>query len=321
MKIKTFRNLISLCLFCLFWISAMSCPQAIADALSPLPSWQEGAIKTTIIDFVTDVTDPNNVNFVDPDDRIAVFDNDGTLWSEKPCYFQESFILHRQGSYANCFPEELGQETAPLTEEELIFTDTQLNYGITTDQYIQEANGFLNTANHPDFHRPYVELTFQPMVELLQYLRDNGFQVYICSGGGIDFIRSFAEEAYGIPPQNVIGSAILSKFEIQEGNPVLVRVPLPVLPINNNAGKPVGLERYLGKRPIMAVGNSTGDLQMLQYTDDGQGQDLMMLVHHDDPNREYQYDEGAEDALQEAAQRGWSVISMKDDFIKVFAWE
>ncbi len=299
----------------------MSCPQAIADALSPLPSWQEGAIKTTIIDFVTDVTDPNNVNFVDPDDRIAVFDNDGTLWSEKPCYFQESFILHRQGSYANCFPEELGQETAPLTKEELIFTDTQLNYGITTDQYIQEANGFLNTANHPDFHRPYVELTFQPMVEFLQYLRDNGFQVYICSGGGIDFIRSFAEEAYGIPPQNVIGSAILSKFEIQEGNPVLVRVPLPVLPINNNAGKPVGLERYLGKRPIMAVGNSTGDLQMLQYTDDGQGQDLMMLVHHDDPNREYQYDEGAEDALQEAAQRGWSVISMKDDFIKVFAWE
>ncbi len=299
----------------------MSCPQAIAADSLPLSSWQDGAIKTTIIDFVADVTDPNNVNFVDPDDRIAVFDNDGTLWSEKPCYFQESFIFYRQGSSANCLPEELGQETAPLTIEELILTDAQLNGGITTDQYIQEAKAFLNTANHPDFHRPYVELTFQPMVEFLDYLRDNGFQVYICSGGGIDFIRSFAEEAYGIPPQNVIGSAILSKFEIQDGNPVLVRVPLPVWPINDKAGKPVGLERYLGKRPIVAVGNSTGDLQMLQYTDDGQGQDLMMLVHHDDPNREYQYDEGAEEALTKAAVRGWSIISMKDDFIKVFAWE
>lgn len=318
---KILSHVLTVCLAGFVGLGMMSSSAAIAANSSPLPSWQPGEVKNTILDFVADVTNTQSPHFVEVGDRIAVFDNDGTLWSEKPCYFQESFILYRQGSTDTCFPKSVKQDLRPLTEEEKILMDVQFNGAITTEHYKQEAHEFLTTVNQVDFNRPYVELTFQPLLELLDYLRENDFKVYICSGGGIDFIRSFAEEAYGIPPENVIGSAILSKFVIQEGNPVLVRLPIPVLPVNNQAGKPVGIERYIGKRPIMAVGNSTGDLEMLQYTDDGQGRDLMMLVHHDDPDREYQYDKGAEEALVEAAVRGWSVISMKNDFSQVFPWE
>ncbi|GET44113.1 HAD family hydrolase [Microseira wollei] len=291
----------------------------MAEELSVLPSWQDGEIKNTIIKFVADVKNPKNINFVEAKDRIAVFDNDGTLWTEKPCYFQESFIRYSQHQ-PNC-SEKAEKGATSLTVEELIPMDGQVKEGMTVDEYKAEARNFLTTSKHERFDRPYVELTFKPMIELLDYLRQNDFQVYISSGGGIDFIRSFAEDAYSVPPQNVIGSAILTKFELREGKPVLVRINELVKPMNDKKGKPVGIERYIGKRPIMAVGNSDGDLQMLQYTDDHQGHDLMMLVHHDDPDREYQYDEGAECALTEADVRGWSVISMKNDFIKVFGWE
>lgn len=293
MKIKTLRNLISIGLCCLLWIATMSNSQAIAASVDILPSWQEGETKTTIIDFVTDVSDPDSNNFVEVKDRIAVFDNDGTLWSEYP-------------------------EASPAT----FIKEYGIGKGETTDAYIEAAHKFVTTENNTEFDKPYVDLIYQPMVELLDYLRANDFQVYICSGGEIDFIRSFAEEYYGIPPQNVIGSLFKTKFDNKNYDPpALVRRGLPIF-YNDKRKKPVAIERYIGKKPIMAVGNSTGDLQMLQYTDDHQGHDLMMLVRHDDAVREH-YQEDPEDkhvkeALDEADAQGWSLIGVQNDFKTVF---
>lgn len=324
MRSKFLQILTAIFLSCTLCLSSIAVPPANADEL-PLSLWRDGETKAAIIDFVRDVTNPKSPNFVEVGDRIAVFDNDGTLWSEKPCYFQESFIVSRlEGSDgATCFPDTQGSPAPELGE--LMLVDLQFT-GITSDAYKDLAREFLGT-NHPtepsrpQFERPYLDFTYQPAIELLDYLRGHGFQIYICSGGGIDFIRSFAEEAYGIPPEHIIGSAIQSKFEIQDGKPVTVRRPIPVLPVNDGPGKPVGLERYLGKRPILAMGNSDGDLEMLQYTDDNQGRELMLLLHHDDGDREFAY-ETADEALAEAAKYDdWHVISMKDDFLQVFSWE
>lgn len=316
MKIRTWNHLIFISLSCLFWLSTITSSPAIAAELDSLPSWQDEGVKTTIIDFVADVTNRESVNFVEVKDRIAVFDNDGTLWGEYPKYFQLSFL----DSYG-------------------------LGIGETTDSYISAARDFVTTQNNTSFQTPYVNLIYKPMVELLDYLRANDFQVYICSGGEIDFIRAFAEEYYGIPPQNIIGSALTTTFYAESNPPVLLRASDLVEPINDEAGKPVGIERYIGKRPIMAVGNSNGDLEMLEYADDSQGHDLMMLLRHDDLTREHYQEEdmGVDCSLNDdtdpendvydgpgsychvnkalekvSADDNWSLISVKDDFTKVF---
>jgi len=293
MKIKILRKLISISLCCLLWIATTINFPVHAAKLDILPSWQEGDTKNTIIDFVTDVTNPKSNNFVQIKDRIAVFDNDGTLWSEYP-------------------------EAPPLT----FIKNHGKGKGETTDAYIEAARQFVTTENNTEFGKPYVDLIYQPMVELLDYLRANGFQVYICDGGDIDFIRSFAEEYYDIPPQNVIGSTLRTKFDNQNYNPpALVRRGFPIF-FKNKQKKPVSIQRYIGKKPIMAVGNSNSDLEMLQYTDDHQGHDLMMVVRHDDVVREH-YEQALEDKkvnkiLNEANAQGWSLISIKDDFKTVF---
>jgi len=314
MKKRTFLVFLSILLsvFCLGGF--FGCPPAAAD-YDPLISWNPGATKQTIFDFVQEVTNPNSDNYVRPSDRIAMFDNDGTLWTEKPTTIQRLFILDQLGNPLPDF-----KELASLSQKDVILDDLQL-HGMTTEYYQQKAREFLDNSKHPDFGVPYIKVTYQPMVELVNYLTSNDFKVYICSGGGIDFIRSYAEDAYGIAPENLIGSSIQTEFITKDdGSHVLVRKPELVEPINSKGGKVVGIERYIGKKPIMTVGNSDGDLEMLQYTDEQEGPALMMLVHHDDP-REYVYDTGAENALQEADARGWTVISMKKDFVTVFGNE
>ncbi|NEP47505.1 MAG: haloacid dehalogenase-like hydrolase [Moorea sp. SIO3C2] len=314
MKKRTFLVFLSILLsvFCLGGFVA--CPPAAAD-YDPLLSWNAGAAKQTIFDFVQEVTNPNSDNYVRQGDRIAMFDNDGTLWTEKPTTIQRLFILDQLGNPLPDF-----KELASLSQKDVILDDLQLE-GMTTEDYQQKAREFLDNSKHPDFGVPYIQVTYQPMVELLNYLRSNDVKVYICSGGGIDFIRSFAEDTYGIPPENIIGSSIQTEFITKDdGSHVLVRKPELVQPINSKGGKVVGIERYIGKKPIMTIGNSDGDLEMLQYTDEQDGPALMMLVHHDDP-REYVYDTGAENALREADARGWTVISMKEDFVTVFGNE
>ncbi|MBP0021484.1 MAG: haloacid dehalogenase-like hydrolase [Cyanobacteria bacterium SBLK] len=260
------RKLAFLCVTCVLWLNLAGCTttQAIAtdipvqEEIEYLPSWTDGTeTKTAITDFVADVTTPGSANFVAAKDRVAVFDNDGTLWGEYPNYVQ-AFFFESHGSG-------IGEET---------------------ESYINAAGDFVETENNTEFDSPYVDLIYQPMVELLDYLRANEFQVYICSGGEIDFIRGFAEEYYGIPPENIVGSALTTTFDNTTDPPVLLRSDELVPPANDKAGKPVGIERYIGKKPILAVGNSNGDLQMLEYTDDSQGNDLMLLLRHDDLARE-----------------------------------
>ncbi len=306
MKKRTFLVFLSILLsvFCLGGF--LGCPPAAAD-YDPLLSWNAGAAKQTIFDFVQEVTNPNSDNYVRPSDRIAVFDNDGTLWNEKPKNIYGLFIKDMLG---NAFS----------TKRDAIFEDLKLQ-GLTPEYYQQKARFFLDNSKHPDFGVPYIQVTYQPIVELVNYLRSNDFKVYICSGAGLDFIRSYAEDTYGVPPENIIGTTVQTKFITKDdGSHVLVKTPILVKPINNNEGKVVDIDRYIGKKPIMTVGNSDGDLEMLQYTDEQDGPALMMLVHHDDP-REYVYDTGAENALREADARGWTVISMKEDFVTVFGNE
>ncbi|NEQ05196.1 MAG: haloacid dehalogenase-like hydrolase, partial [Moorea sp. SIO4E2] len=329
MKKRTFLVFFSILLsvFCLGGFVA--CPPAAAD-YDPLVSWNEGTTKDTIINFVEEVTNPNSCNYVPPSGRIVTIDNDGTLWTEKPAYIQELFILDRLG---NALPDL--KTLVSLTEKDVILEDLELPE-MTPEQYKQEAREFLDTQNHPYLGFPYIQLTFQPMVELVNYLQSNDFKVYICSGGGTDFIRSFAEDAYGIPPENIIGSTTQTEYIDPEddGTYVLLKKRELVEPFNDKAGKVVGIDRYIGKTPIMAVGNSSGDFQMLDYTDDDQGPALMMLLHHndprecpyavDDPDIDCPYDKKSEDDINVfdlANERGWTVISMKDDFVTVYGEE
>jgi len=307
----------------------VACPPAAAD-YDPLVSWNEGTTKDTILNFVENVTNPASDNYVPQSDRIATIDNDGTLWTEKPIVIQGEFIKYRLG---NALPDL--KTLASLTEKDIVLEDLQLPE-MTPEEYKQEAREFLDTQNHPYLGFPYIQLTFEPMVELVNYLQSNDFNVYICSGGGTDFIRSFAEDAYGIPPENIIGSTTQTEYIDPEddGTYVLVKKPELVKPFNDGPGKVVGIDRLIGKKPIMAVGNSSGDLPMLDYTDDGIGPALMMLLHHDDP-RECPYAAGNPDiycpydqrsdddinAFDVAESRGWTVISMKDDFVTVYGEE
>jgi len=315
---------------------ALAFAATVALAQDPLPSWSQGAAKQAIVDFVAKVTKQDSPDFVSPAERIATFDNDGTLWAEQPMYFQLIFALDRVKALAPQHPEWKDQEPfASLLkgdvkgalaggERAMLEIVMATHAGMTTAEFEQIVKDWIATAKHPRFHRPYTECVYQPMLELLAYLRANGFKTFIVSGGGIEFMRPWTEKAYGIPPEQVVGSSIRTKYQWRDGKPVLMRLPELDF-IDDQTGKPVGINSHIGRRPIAAFGNSDGDQQMLEWTQAGGGARLMMLVHHDDAEREWAY--GAEskigtfsDALMaEANKNGWTVISMKNDWKKIFA--
>jgi hypothetical protein len=306
--------------------------------IDPLSSWNDGPAKKAIIDFVQATTDKSNPKFVPPVERIATFDNDGTLWVEQPMYFQFLFALDRVRALAPTHPEWKDKEPfASLLkgdlkgalaggERAMLEIVMVTHAGMSTEDFEQIVKDWLATAKHPKTKRPYTEMVYQPMIELLTYLRANGFKTFIVSGGGIEFMRPWTEKVYGIPPEQVVGSSIKTKYEMGSGKPVLLRLP-EINFIDDKTGKPVGINEHIGRRPVAAFGNSDGDQQMLEWTQAGSGARLMMLVHHDDAIREYAY--GAEskigtfsDALMaEAKKNGWTVISMKNDWKRIFAWE
>jgi phosphoglycolate phosphatase-like HAD superfamily hydrolase len=309
--------------------------QSSSDAL---PSWNDGPAKQAIVAFVAKTTTAGSPDFVPPAERIATFDNDGTLWIEQPMYTQLLFALDRVKVLAPQHPEWKDQEPfasllkgdvkAALAggEHAIVEIFMATHAGMSTAEFEQIVKDWIKTAKHPVYKRPYTECVYQPMVELLTYLRANGFKTFIVSGGGIEFMRPWVEQVYGIPPEQVIGSSAKTKYEMRDGKPVLMRLP-EIDFIDDKDGKPVGINSHIGRRPVCAFGNSDGDQQMLEWTQGGAGARLMMLVHHDDAAREFAY--GAEshigtfsDALMaEAKAQKWTVISMKDDWKTVFAFE
>jgi phosphoserine phosphatase len=312
---------------------ALSHPAA-AMAADALASWRDGAARQRVVAFVEQVTDPRSRAYVPPAERIAVFDNDGTLWSEQPAYFQLAFAIERVRALAPKHPEWRMRQpfqgvlegdmkaVAATGERGLLELVMATHAGLTTEEFAASVREWIATARHPTLKRPYTELVYQPMLDLLGYLRANGFKTYIVSGGGIEFMRVFAEQVYGVPPEQVIGSSIATGYEVRDGKPVIVRQP-KIDFIDDKAGKPVAINKFIGRRPIAAFGNSDGDFQMLEWTTAGAGPRLGVLVHHDDAAREFAYDRGShigrlERGLDEAAARGWVVISMKDDWNVIY---
>ena len=299
-----------------------------------LPSWNDGTTKQAIISFVAHVTDESSPDFVPPAERIAVFDNDGTLWSEMPLYFQIQFAIDRVKTVADEHPEWLQTDPfrailqddrealAAFDLHDVVEVVMAAHSGLTTGEFSSVVSDWLATARHPRYDVAYDELIYQPMLELLDYLRAHEFKTFIVSGGGIDFLRTFAEEAYGIPPEQVVGSSGGLEFRMDDGVPTLHKLP-EINFVDDKAGKPVGIYRYIGRRPVFASGNSDGDLQMLQYTAPGNRAALSLIVHHDDDEREVAYDRDShigrlDVGLTEAPERGWTVVSMKNDWKKVF---
>lgn len=307
----------------------------LAQAADQLPSWNDGPSKSAIVEFVTRVTKAGSTDFVPEPERIATFDNDGTLWAEQPVYFQLLFAFDRVKAMAPQHPEWKTREpfasllqgdvSKALAGGEKAIAEIVMatHAGLTTEEFEKIVGDWIATAKHPKTGRLYTEMVYQPMLELLAYLRANGFKTFIVSGGGIEFMRPWTEKVYGVPPEQVVGSSIKTKYEMRDGKPVLVRLPAIDF-VDDQAGKPVGINSHIGRRPIAAFGNSDGDRQMLEWTQGGGGRRLMMLVHHDDAAREWAY--GAEskigtfsDSLMaEARRQGWTVISMKDDWKVVF---
>ncbi len=299
-----------------------------------LPSWNPGATRQAIENFIARVTSPDSTEYVPEPERIAVFDNDGTLWSEQPAYFQLLFAMDRIRAMAPDHPEWQNQQPFQAVLEgdleaviasgeagliELVMTT---HAGMTTTEFEDIVAGWLVTARHPQLNRPYTDLVYQPMLELLEYLRANGFKTFIVSGGGIEFMRPWVEEVYGIPPEQVIGSSIKVAFEIRDGEPVLIRLP-EIDFIDDKEGKPVGIHKFIGRRPIAAFGNSDGDLQMLQWTAGAPGASLIVLVHHTDAEREWAYDRNShigqlDSALVEAGEKNWVVVDMMRDWDTIY---
>ncbi len=308
-----------------------------AGAADPLPAWNDGPSKIAILEFVTAVTQEGSDDYVAPGERIAVFDNDGTLWLEQPIYTQLAFAADRMKTLAPEHPEwKTTQPYQALLEgdhaalvaagmagiEKIVMTS---HSGMTTDEFEKTVSDWLATARHPKFQRPYTELVYQPMLELLAYLRANGFKTFIVSGGGIDFMRPFTEAIYGIPPEQVIGSMGETRFEMRDGVPVLVKQP-KLFFVDDKAGKPVGIHKFIGRRPILAFGNSDGDIEMLQWTTAGSGRRLGLFIHHDDATREYAYDRDSkvghlDRGFELAGPAGWKLVSMKSDWRSVFPAE
>lgn len=305
-----------------------------AWAADPLASWNEGAAKRSIIAFVDRVTVEGTDAYVPPADRIAVFDNDGTLWAERPAYFQLLFALDQVKILAAGHPEWKTQEPfasllrgdvqAALAGGERAIMEILMatHAGMTTGEFEARVKTWIATAKHPVTGRPFTGMIYQPMVELLGYLRARGFKTFIVSGGGVEFMRPWAEAAYGIPPEQVIGSSIKTKFELRDGKPVLLRLP-ELNFLDDKEGKPVGIHRHIGRRPIAAFGNSDGDLAMLQWTAAGTGPSFCLYVHHTDATREWAYDRQSpvgqlDKGLDEARVRGWTVVDMRNDWKAIY---
>jgi hypothetical protein len=308
-----------------------------AATSGPLFSWIDGAAKKAITEFVSRVTRQGGPDFVPPDERIATFDNDGTLWVEHPMYTQLAFALDRMKAMAPMHPEwkdkqpfkavlEGDMKTLGAAGEhgmaELMMAT---HAGMTTEEFQKIVTDWFATARHPRWKRPYTELSYQPMIELLAYLRANGFKTYIVSGGGVEFMRPWTERVYGVPPEQVVGSSIKTKFQMRDDQPELFRLA-EVNFIDDGPGKPVGINEFVGRRPIAAFGNSDGDLQMLQWTTMAGGARLGVLVHHTDAQREYAYDRDTsfgrlDKALDAATLNHWVVVDMKNDWKRIFAFE
>ena len=315
-------------------IILFSCTEQTVQKQGPLPSWNDGKTKQSIIDFVNDVSNETSPNFVKPENRIATFDNDGTLWSEQPYYFQLQFALDRVKALA---PDHTEWKNNPLFkavldddikkvlsfgEHGLLELVMATHAGMTTDEFALIVKDWINTAKHPKTNKLYKEMVFKPMLELLDYLRANRFKTYIVSGGGIEFMRPWSEQVYGIPPEQVIGSSIKTKFEIVNGKPVIVRLPELEF-FDDKEGKPVAINKFIGKRPVAAFGNSDGDLQMLQWTAAGEGKRFMLYVHHTDAEREWAYDREShigrlDRGLDEANEKGWTVVDIKNDWKVIY---
>ncbi|WP_332864918.1 HAD family hydrolase [Pannus brasiliensis] len=313
--------------------------RSIAMATNPtvLPSWNEGSSKSSILEFVNRVTAENSPDYVPPAERIAVFDNDGTLWSEKPFYFQGFFLIDRLKAMVKDHPEWRNEQPyrtilegdreaiAGFTEKDIVRLLAVTHTGMTVEEFQTLSIDWLKNAEHPRFNRPFTEIVFQPQLELLDYLRANGFKIFIVSGGGIEFVRAFSEEVYGIPPEQVIGSSVKTRFEERDGRSTLVKLP-ELGSYDDREGKPVNINLHIGRRPILAFGNSDNDLAMLQYTADHRRSSLILLLHHDDGSREWAYDRDTrigrlDTALDEATRRGWTIVSIQRDFQRVYPFD
>src|SRR5262245_21384952 len=302
----------------------------------PLPSWNDTATKKAIVAFVEKVTKEGSADFVKPEERIATFDNDGTLWAEQPIYFQVLFMRDRVKALLPRHPEWKHKEPfASLLRDDFKAVAKMregipkliaaTHSGMVTDEFTQTVFNWVTTARHPTTGRPFIEMVYQPMLELLGYLRANGFKTFIVSGGGIDFMRAWVEKAYGLPPEQVVGTSGKLRFELRDGRPVMLKLP-EIDFVDNYAGKAEGIQKFIGRRPIFAFGNSDGDQQMLEWTAAGSGARFMALVHHNDAEREWAYDRNSnvgklDKAWDEALEKGWTVISMKGDWKTIFPKE
>ncbi len=314
--------------------------EALGD---PLPSWNDGASKKAILSFVKDTTERSSSKYVEPKDRIATFDQDGTLWTEHPLYGQAMFALDRLGKMAPQHPA--WKETEPFKsvlsgDREAMSTFSEKDWmeiiavthsGMSTEDFQALVKEWITTAKAPRFDRPYTDLVYQPMLEVMNYLREKNFRTYIVTGGGQEFVRVYSEQIYGVPPEQVVGSSIVTTYDFANGKPVLMREPKPFF-VDDGPGKAIGINMFIGKRPYAAFGNSGGDQQMLEWTQAGDGARLMMLVHHDDAKREYAYGPSgglpnthvgtfSEALMADAKKSGWNVISLKDDWKRIFAFE
>jgi phosphoglycolate phosphatase-like HAD superfamily hydrolase len=321
-------------LFAQLLLLVLATAGSLAHASDALPSWNDGTAKARIIAFVQAVTQSDSKDYVAPADRIAVFDNDGTLWSEQPMYFQLAFAIDRAKAMA-AKDARLAQKPvvraaasgdikalAAFGEKGLAELIALTHAGMTAEEFARIVRDWTSTARHPALKRPYTELTYQPMRELLDYLCANGFKTYIVSGGGVEFLRVVSESLYGIPPEQVVGSSIKTKYEVRNGQPVIVRLP-EIDFIDDKAGKPVGIHKFIGRRPIAAFGNSDGDFEMLEWTTSAPGARLGVIVHHDDAAREFAYDRASHvgrlvRGLDEGPKRGWTIISIRNDWKTVY---
>ncbi|HEY8568185.1 HAD family hydrolase [Microbulbifer sp.] len=312
-----------------FLVNAIS-----AQAASPLPSWNDGPTKDAIVGFVEKVTQKGSPDFVPENQRIATFDNDGNLWAEQPVYFQLIYAIDQVKKMAPQHPEWKTEEPFASVlkgdmknviasgKEGLMKIIAATHANMTAEEFQNNVASWLKTARHPKTNRPYNEMIYQPMLELLDYLRANGFKTFIVSGGGVDFMRVFAEQTYGIPPDQVVGSSLKAKYEVKDGKPVIIKLPEINL-VDDKEGKPVGIHQYIGQRPIFASGNSDGDYQMLEWTTAGSGPRFGLLLHHTDAKREWAYDRDSHvgqlnKGLDDAAKKGWVVIDMQNDWKTVF---
>lgn len=321
------------CVSSVFVLVLLNSPVWAADT-GLLPSWKDSANQAAIVEFVQATTTAGDPQYVKPAERIAVFDNDGTLWAEQPFYFQLAYALDRVKELAPEHPEwreQMPFKAALAGDVKAVFAGGEhallelvlaTHADITTDEFYESVASWLATARHPTSGRPYSEMVYQPMLELLRYLRANGYKTFIVSGGGIDFMRVFAERVYGIPPEQVIGSSIKSSYEVRDGVPVIVKLPEMNF-IDDKAGKPVAIDRHIGRRPVIAAGNSDGDFQMLEWSTAGEGPRLGLFVHHDDAKREWAYDRDSSigrlvRGLDEFEERGWLLVSMQRDWKSIF---